>query len=67
MLNDLNEALSALQYFDAVLSDLSTTFNGMVVKDLNETLLLDMCTALSTMRRSLYNLESTIVKVKQNA
>ena len=67
MLNDLKESLFTLRYFDEVLYDLSTTFDGMVVKDLNENLLLDMCSAISTMRHSLNNLESAIIRVKHNA
>jgi len=67
MLNNLNETLSALQYFDAVLSDFSTSFDGMVTSNLNENLLLNMNDALSAMRRSLNNLEIAIIKVKQNA
>jgi hypothetical protein len=67
MLNDLNEAISALQYFDAVLSELSTTFDGMVVNDLNENLLPDMIAALSVMRQSLTKFENTLMKVKLKA
>jgi hypothetical protein len=67
MVNDLKEALSALQYFEAVLSDLSTTFDGMVVNDLNENLLWNMNDALRIMRKSLGNLEDAILNFKKTS
>jgi hypothetical protein len=66
MLNNLDEALSALRHFEAVLSNFSTSFDGMVVNDLNENLLWNMNDALQIMRKSLGNLEDAIINFKKN-